>query len=246
MGVPSLGDVELTSIAVPRVASAAVGPRPAEGRPKVSNIGTRALLLEAPGAFELSQQKRIWSLADEVATWPDIEEVVLGVTNLMLVFSKPPRDLLATKAAIIDAWHRSPEKAVSARVIEVPVHYGGELGSDLPAVSAYSGLDPEEIIQIHTAGEYTVCAIGSSPGFGYLHGLDPRIFMPRKTVPSLRMLKGTVTIGGMQTGISVSTGPNGWNAIGWASLSMFDLTRTPPALLAPGDQIRFCAERIEL
>jgi KipI family sensor histidine kinase inhibitor len=220
--------------------------RPALSAPKVSSIGTRALLLEAPGAFELRQQKRIWSVADEVLTWADVEEAVLGVTNLLVVFSKPPRDLEVTKAALIDAWHRLPEKAVSGRVIEIPVIYAGELGSDLAAVSAYSGLPPEEIIAIHCAGEYTVCAIGSSPGFGYLHGLDPRIFMPRKTVPSLRMLKGTVTIGGMQAGISVSTGPNGWNAIGWAATPMFDLAKTPPCLLAPGDQIKFLVERIEL
>lgn len=220
--------------------------RPALREPKLSSIGTRALLFEAPGAFELSQQKRIWSLADEVVTWSDVEEAVLGVTNLLVVFSKPPRDLEATRAALLDAWHRLPEKAVSGRVIEIPVIYGGELGSDLPAVSAYSGLPVEEIIAIHAAGTYTVCAIGSSPGFGYLHGLDSRIFMPRKTVPSLRMLKGTVTIGGMQAGISVSTGPNGWNAIGWAETPMFDLARTPPTLLTPGDQIRFLIERIEL
>lgn len=219
--------------------------RPALGEPKLSSIGTRALLFEAPGAFELRQQKRIWSVADEVATWADVEEAVIGVTNLLVVFSTPPRDLDATSATLLDAWHRLPEKAVSGRVIEIPVVYGGELGSDLPAVSAYSGLPAEEIIAIHSAGEYTVCAIGSSPGFGYLHGLDPRIFMPRKTVPSLRMLKGTVTIGGMQAGISVSTGPNGWNAIGWAATPMFDLAKTPPALLAPGDQIRFLVERIE-
>jgi allophanate hydrolase subunit 1 len=49
----------------------------------------------------------------------------------------------------------------------------------------------------------------------------------------------------MQAGISVSTGPNGWNAIGWAATPMFDLAKTPPGLLAPGDQIRFLVERIE-
>jgi KipI family sensor histidine kinase inhibitor len=220
--------------------------RPALSEPKVSLMGTRAVLLEAPGAFELGQQQRIWSLADEVVSWADVEEAAPGVTNLLVVFSKPPRDIEVIKAALIDAWHRLPAKAVSGRVVEIPVIYGGELGSDLAAVSAYSGLPAEEVIAIHSAGEYTVCALGSSPGFGYLHGLDSRIFMPRKTVPSLRMLKGTVTIGGMQAGISVSTGPNGWNAIGWADPPMFDLDKTPPALLAPGDQIRFLVERIDL
>jgi KipI family sensor histidine kinase inhibitor len=220
--------------------------RPSLSAPKVSSIGTRALLLEAPGAFELSQQKRIWSVSDEVLTWPEVEEAVPGVTNLLVVFRVPPSDLEATSAALLDAWHRLPAKAVSGRVIDIPVVYGGELGSDLAAVCAYSGLAPEEVITIHSAGDYTVCAIGSSPGFGYLHGLDPRIFMPRKTVPSLRMLKGTVTIGGMQAGISVSTGPNGWNAIGWAETPMFDLAKDPPCLLSPGDRIKFVVERIEL
>lgn len=224
----------------------AMAERPALSEPKVSSIGARALLLEAPGAFELGQQKRIWSVADEVLSWPEVEEAVPGVTNLLVVFRAPPRDLAATRTALLDAWHRLPAKAVSGRVIEIPVIYGGELGTDLAAVCAYSGLPPEEVIAIHSAGDYTVCAIGSSPGFGYLHGLDPRIFMPRKTVPSLRMLKGTVTIGGMQAGISVSTGPNGWNAIGWAQTPMFDLARDPPCLLAPGDRIKFVAERIEL
>jgi KipI family sensor histidine kinase inhibitor len=88
--------------------------------------------------------------------------------------------------------------------------------------------------------------LGSAPGFGYLHGLDPRIHMPRKTVPSLNMARGCVTIGGMQTGVAVLTGPNGWNSIGFADLQMFDPTADVPAIMAPGDTVRFLPERIEL
>lgn len=230
------------------IASAASPPQAAASgadEPKISMIGTRAMLLEAPGEFDLSQQKRIWFLADEAGEWPGVEEAVPGVTNLLLVFSAPPRDLDQVKAELGAAWRRAPEKAVSGRIHDVPVIYGGELGADLRRVSAYSGLPAEDVIAIHSSGIYTVCAIGSSPGFGYLHGLDPRIFMPRKTAPSLRMLKGTVTIGGMQAGISVNTGPNGWNAIGWTGFETFDLSRTTPCLLAPGDQIRFAVKRIE-
>ena len=70
--------------------------------------------------------------------------------------------------------------------------------------------------------------------------------MPRKKVPSLRMLKGMVTIGGMQSGISVLTGPNGWNSLGFTEITMFDATAEQPAVLAPGDRVRFLPERIEL
>jgi KipI family sensor histidine kinase inhibitor len=88
--------------------------------------------------------------------------------------------------------------------------------------------------------------LGSAPGFGYLHGLDPRIYMPRKTVPSLKMPKGCVTIGGMQTGVAMLTGPNGWNSIGYATLEMFDPASPTPAMMAPGDTVRFLPAGIEL
>jgi allophanate hydrolase subunit 1 len=60
------------------------------------------------------------------------------------------------------------------------------------------------------------------------------------------MLKGTVTIGGAQAGVSALTGPNGWNALGFAELNVFDPLAENPALMAPGDSVRFIPARIEL
>lgn len=213
--------------------------------PIVSMIGTRAMLFEAPGAFTMALQRRIWALVEEAAGWPGVEEAVPGVTNLTLHFAEPPEAPSVMGNRLVASWEKLPERCIAGRTFEIAVRYGGELGSDLPAVAAYAGLSPSEVIAIHQAGEYTVCALGSSPGFGYLHGLDPRIFMPRKPVPSLNMQAGTVTIGGMQAGISVLTGPNGWNSIGFTDLAMFDAARDPPALFSIGDRIRFRAESIE-
>ena len=33
--------------------------------------------------------------------------------------------------------------------------------------------------------------------------------------------------------------PGGWRLIGWTPAVLFDPTRTPPALLQPGDLVRF-------
>jgi KipI family sensor histidine kinase inhibitor len=217
-----------------------------EKEPRISQIGTLAMLFEAPGEFDLAQQSRIWALAETVSSWDNVQEAVTGVTNLMLVFERPPERIAAFREALLETWHRLPHRDVTGKLIEIPVVYGGELGFDLPAVAARSGLSEREVIRIHSAGDYTVCAVASSPGFGYLHGLDPRIFMPRKTVPSLNMRAGSVTIGGMQTGVAVLTSPNGWNAIGWASLPMFDPFRDPPSLMDPGDRVKFRIDRIEL
>nr|WP_229202702.1 5-oxoprolinase subunit PxpB [Rhizobium rhizogenes] len=214
--------------------------------PKISVIGTSAYLVEAPGDFDLATQRRIWALAKAVETWSEVREVVPGVTNLLVILRRTPEEPDQVEARLRQEWDRVRGIDLAGKTIDIPVTYGGEHATDLAAVCDFSGLSDREVVRLHSEGSYTVFALGSAPGFGYLHGLDPRIYMPRKTVPSLRMLKGTVTIGGMQTGVSVLTGPNGWNSIGFAELSVFDPAGTPPALLAPGDRVRFLPERIEL
>lgn len=215
-------------------------------QPVVSMIGTRAMLFEAPGEFTLAQQRRIWALMEAARDRGDVQELIPGVTNLMLIFSTPPERPQNVADWLRHAWGTLPERHIQGRLFEVGVRYGGPLGEDLAHVAAHTGLSPSDVISIHHAGEYTVCALGSAPGFGYLHGLDPRIATPRKAVPSLKMLAGTVTIGGMQAGISALTGPNGWNSIGFAELALFDPQRDPPALFSIGDRIRFYPESIEL
>jgi len=44
--------------------------------------------------------------------------------------------------------------------------------------------------------------------------------------------------------VSASPGPSGWNTIGSTALCFFDPARSPPALLQPGDAIRFRAEKV--
>ncbi len=214
--------------------------------PVISMIGTRAMLFEAPGAFTMAHQRRIWALIDAAGQRSDVQELIPGVTNLMLVFSVPPEDPDQVSAWLRHAWETLPERHIEGRLFEIGVRYGGELGEDLHRVAEHAGMTPREVISIHHGNDYTVCAIGSAPGFGYLHGLDPRIATPRKSVPSLHMLAGTVTIGGMQAGISALTGPNGWNSIGFTEITLFDPLTESPALFAIGDRIRFRPERIEL
>jgi KipI family sensor histidine kinase inhibitor len=214
--------------------------------PHVSLIGTSALLFMAPGPLDVAHQRRIWTMAETAADWPGVQEAVPGMSNLMLVIEPPLADPAAMTQALLKLWDETDGTHVEGRLIEIPVIYGGEHATDLAAVCAHTGLPPSEVIRIHSEGEYTVFALGSSPGFAYLGGLDPRIHTPRKRVPSLHMLAGTVTIGGMQTGVSAVTGPNGWNSIGFAEITVFDPTRNPPAFMAPGDRVRFRAEKILL
>lgn len=211
----------------------------------ISLLGTTALLFEAPGALSLVQQRRIWALAGEAETWPDVQEAVAGMNNLMLTFSAPPLNLAGLKAALQRTWASGDAVVLDGRTVELPVVYGGEAGPHLADVVAHTGLSVAEIVRIHSAPLYTVYALGSHPGYCYLGGMDARIATPRRAVPVVRLPGGSVSIGGIQTGVSASDGPSGWNTIGRTTMDFFDPQREPPALLAPGDRIRFTVLRIE-
>ncbi|WP_213958418.1 5-oxoprolinase subunit PxpB [Variovorax sp. dw_954] len=213
----------------------------------ISLLGTTALLFEAPGELELASQKRIWALARETQAWPEVRESVPGMNNLMLTFVRPPRSAVALEeleARLQAAWAAAVELPIEGRLIELPVVYGGEGGPHMADVVAHTGLSVEEIVEMHSAPTYPVYALGSHPGYCYLGGMDSRIATPRRKVPVLSIPGGAVSIGGAQTGVSASAGPSGWNTIGSTSMSFFDPTQDPPALLQPGDMIRFRVERI--
>ncbi|MEJ8846019.1 5-oxoprolinase subunit PxpB [Variovorax rhizosphaerae] len=233
-----------TPRAARKTSAKSAAPKPAAS---ISLLGTTALLFEAPGELELASQKRIWALARETQAWPEIRESVPGMNNLMLTFVRPPRSTSALEeleARLQKAWDAAIELPIEGRLIELPVVYGGEGGPHMADVIAHTGLSAEEIVELHSAPTYPVYALGSHPGYCYLGGMDPRIATPRRKVPVLSIPGGAVSIGGAQTGVSASAGPSGWNTIGSTSMSFFDPTQDPPALLQPGDMIRFRVERI--
>jgi KipI family sensor histidine kinase inhibitor len=194
--------------------------------------------------MSLPTQQRLWSLAREAQTWPEVREAVPGMSNLMLTFLRPPRHLDALQARLRAEWERAQPLQLEGRVIELPVVYGGSGGPHMADVVAHTGLTIDEVVELHSAPLYPVYALGSHPGYCYLGGMDPRIATPRRKVPVLSIPGGAVSIGGAQTGVSASTGPSGWNTIGSTDMCFFDPARDPPALLQPGDSIRFRVEKV--
>lgn len=132
-------------------------------------------------------------------------------------------------------------ETAGAKLVDIPVCYGGEFGPDLDHVAAYHGLTPEEVIEKHTAPEYTVYMIGFMPGFPYLGGLDSGLATPRLSSPRSVVPKGSVGIAGGQTGLYPLQSPGGWQLIGRTPLAMFNASADPPTLLRSGDRVRFFA-----
>jgi allophanate hydrolase subunit 2 len=114
-------------------------------------------------------------------------------------------------------------------------------GEDLADVAAAAGLSAGELVAAYVAAEYRVAFLGFSPGFPYLTGLPERLRTPRLATPRVRVPAGSVAIGGSWTGVYPSATPGGWRLIGRTPVRIFDPRRSPTALFAAGDRVRFVA-----
>ena len=217
--------------------------------PAITALGTSAMLFEVGDELSLVTQQRLWTLAKVVGKWPQVSEAVPGMNNLMLTWTASPTDFEEWQEhaeALRRAWDQSTPLEIRGRTVEVPVIYGGTWGPHIADVMAHTGLTLNEVVAIHSAPLYTVYALGSHPGYCYLGGMDSRIATPRRKSPIINLPAGSVSIGGVQTGISASAGPSGWSTIGCTDVRFFDHLRVPPALLEPGDLIRFKVQGIEI
>lgn len=126
-----------------------------------------------------------------------------------------------------------------SRLWKIPVCYDLGFGIDLEDISEKNKLEISKIIELHTKPNYLVYFTGFLPGFLYLGGLDKRIHFPRKNTPRLKVKKGSVAIGGSQTGVYPNESPGGWNIIGNTPLNFFDVHKQSPCFAKSGDRIKF-------
>jgi len=204
----------------------------------VHPLGETALCCTLPAPLSLEQQQRVWQLAAGLANVDGVQELIPGMNNLTLVFDPLRTEPAALEAAALALWVKPPRRQQLGRLVEIPVIYDGP---DLGDVASHCGLSIDEVLRRHTAGDYVVYFIGFQPGFAYLGGLDESLHTPRRSEPRVAVPRGSVGIGGAQTGIYPLVTPGGWQLIGRTSLALFDPQAEPPTLLAPGDRVRFVA-----
>jgi KipI family sensor histidine kinase inhibitor len=180
---------------------------------------------------------------------------IRGIANLhpayasVLVEFDPRLREYAEVEALVREYAARDEAAPHAeipRLVEIPVHYGGDYGPDLADVARHTGLSPERVVELHSNAEYLVYFLGFAPGFAYLGGLPPELATPRLSAPRKHVPAGSVAIGGSQTGVYPMVSPGGWRIIGHTDARLFDPGAEEPVLLRMGDRLRFVAERRSL
>ena len=213
-------------------------------------LGDSALLAEVGTTADEATLARVLAVARALAAamLPGVTDIVPSFTTVAVHYEPgkiPPGS--GAPVARVAEWLRvtaagaKADAKTAGREVEVPVCYGGEHGPDLPEVARRAGLTEAAAVALHSGARYQVAAVGFSPGFPYLLGLPPKLRMPRRATPRVRVPVGSVAIGGAQTGVYPFATPGGWQLIGCTPLRFFRPEAKLPALLFPGDRVRFKA-----
>lgn len=169
-----------------------------------------------------------------------VECVAAAKTVLVQAISPVAASELAQFVRELQVEDRSHD---DAREVRLPVCYDGE---DLQQVATMLGWSTDQLIDWHTSTTWTAAFGGFAPGFTYCIAAGPDI--ARRDTPRIQVPPGAVGLAGQYSAVYPRQTPGGWQLIGHCGEPMFDEQRTPPALIAPGDQVRYEAirEHIEL
>ena len=195
-------------------------------------VGAAALLVE------LDDQAAVLALHAEIERrrahgWaPSLADVIPAARTILL-------DGVTDREAIereLRGWDVRPAEAPAGPVVEIPCRYAGQ---DLAAVARKWQVSEREAARIHSGTEYQVAFCGFAPGFAYITGLSAEHAVSRRPNPRTVVPAGSVALAGTYTGIYPRQSPGGWQIIGSTDAVLWDASKDPPALLAPGTRVRF-------
>jgi inhibitor of KinA len=181
----------------------------------------------------------------EQAAIPGVEELIPTFRSLMVHYEPllfEPVDLMARLQALIaglEAADRAGLLEHSGRLWRIPACYDDAVAPDLAEAAARTGLTPSQVVECHSAEIYHVYMLGYLPGFPYMGSVPSRLVLPKHATPRLKVPVGGIAIAGEMTAIYPMESPGGWHLIGRTPVPVWDLRRDPPALIAPGDKVRF-------
>lgn len=209
--------------------------------PRLLPSGDSAVTVEFSRNIDDTANQRVLALDRALATAviAGITEAVPTYRSLLVHYDPEAIDFSALSAKLLALAVAPAPPAAKARHWRVPVAYGGKNGIDLEDVAKALNMTPEEIVARHAGGAYRVAMIGFTPGWSYLSGLDQSLHMPRRQDPRVFTPAGTVSIGGVQTGIQCLAAPSGWHLLGRTPVRTFQLHRDPIFLTEPGDGVTF-------
>lgn len=200
----------------------------------VRAAGARALLVEADGLDD------VLALHAHLTEHPLPGQTdVLAAASTVLVGFATPQAAHAAAGRIAALAPAAPERSEAAE-IEIDVVYDGE---DLAAVAELCGMSTEALVSTHTSAAWVGAFGGFAPGFTYCTADPAPLDVPRRTSPRTSVPAGSVAVAGRFSAVYPRASPGGWQLLGRTAATMWDLDRERPALVRPGDAVRYRAVR---
>lgn len=212
------------------------GPRVADPASRtVRPCGDLALLVEpgdpgTAGLVRAALERRV----DDGALG-GVVDLVQGAGTVLVRFATVGDRRAAT--GVIERIDPAGEPATPAGgLVEIPTVYDGP---DLDDVARLTGLSTREVVGVHTGVEWRVAFAGFAPGFGYLVADDDPLHVPRRDEARTSVPAGSVALAAQFSAVYPRASPGGWQLVGRTDRRLWDIDRTPPALLTPGTRVRF-------
>jgi 5-oxoprolinase (ATP-hydrolysing) subunit B len=211
--------------------------------PRLLPSGDSAITVEFSRNIDDAANQRVLALDRALANEPisGVTETVPTYRSLLVHYDPVVIDFDTLGERLVALAQLPAPPTTKTRRWRIPVTYGGEHGIDLEDVAKALKTSPDDIVARHVAGDYRVAMIGFTPGWSYLSGLEKFLHMPRRQNPRLLTPAGTISIGGVQTGIQCLAGPSGWHLLGRTAVRTYQLHRDPIFLLEPGDRVTLSA-----
>ena len=204
------------------------------------SAGDRALVVEFGDRIDRALNAEVLRLDTSLRSseLAGVVETVPTFRSLMVHYDPLVTTRANLERAIASLLDRKPGSRSTGTLWRVPVCYDGEFAPDLAEVAHLTGLSPGEVIALHSGTRYHVYMLGFLPGFPYMGDLPPRLALPRRADPRVRVLAGSIAIATTLTAIYPYESPGGWHLIGATPIRLFDPERAQPALFAPGDTVQ--------
>lgn len=165
-----------------------------------------------------------------------VVDLIPAAQTLLVVFDRDPSETILPEFNAADATNTNGQSHTIAVTYD---------GADLAELADDLQISTHELITAHAETTWTAAFAGFAPGFLYLRpdqdSPHARIFaeIPRRSQPRTSIPAGSVGLAGGFSAVYPQSSPGGWQLIGKTDEQMWDLDRDQPALLHPGDTVRF-------